>query len=359
MKKLLISAISILVICLGLLYSRNFINSSNSGDKQTLTIFNWGEYIDPELIKKFEEETGISVVYETFDSNEAMLTKIQSGSTPYDIVIPSDYMIKKMKKLNLLKKLDHSKIEGFDNIEEQFRDKSFDPNNEYSIPYFWGTLGILYDKTKVPEDLTFEKWNDLWDARLENNILLIDGAREMMGIALQSEGNSVNDTNEVNLNLAERKLELLHSNVKAINSDEKKMLMINNEAWVSVVFSGDAKSIMEENENMVYALPKEGTNLWFDNIVIPKTSKNVDAAYKFINFMLRPENAAKNSEFIGYATPNAKAKELLSEETTSDEQFYPDLESFGDRAEVYEDLDPKMIQFYNDLFLKFKINNRK
>ena len=359
MKKLLISAISILVICLGLLYSRNFINSSNSGDKQTLTIFNWGEYIDPELIIKFEEETGISVVYETFDSNEAMLTKIQSGSTPYDIVIPSDYMIKKMKKLNLLKKLDHSKIEGFDNIEEQFRNKSFDPNNEYSIPYFWGTLGILYDKTKVPEDLKFEKWNDLWDGRLENNILLIDGAREMMGIALQSEGNSVNDTNEVDLNLAERKLELLHPNIKAINSDEKKMLMINNEAWVSVVFSGDAKSIMEENENMVYALPKEGTNLWFDNIVIPKTSKNEDAAYKFINFMLKPENAAKNSEFIGYATPNAKAKEMLSEETTSDEQFYPDLESFGNRAEVYEDLDPKMIQFYNDLFLKFKINNRK
>ena len=181
----------------------------------------------------------------------------------------------------------------------------------------------------------------------------------MMGIALQSEGNSVNDTNEVNLNLAERKLELLHPNVKAINADEKKMLMINNEAWVSVVFSGDAKAIMEENENMTYALPKEGTNLWFDNIVIPKTSKNEEAAYKFINFMLRPENAAKNSEFIGYATPNTKAKELLPEETTSDEQFYPDLESFGNRAEVYEDLDPKMIQFYNDLFLKFKINNRK
>ena len=332
MRKLLISAVSILVICLGLLYSRNFIDSSNSGDKQTLTIFNWGEYIDPDLIKKFEEETGISVVYETFDSNEAMLTKIQAGSTPYDIVIPSDYMIKKMKKLNLLKKLDHSKIEGFDNIDPQFRDKSFDPNNEFSIPYFWGTLGVLYNKTKVPEDLKFEKWNDLWDTRLANNILLIDGAREMMGIALQSEGNSVNDTNEVNLNLAERKLELLHPNVKAINADEKKMLMINNEAWASVVFSGD---------------------------VIPKTSKNEEAAYKFINFMLKPENAAKNSEFIGYATPNTKAKELLPEETTSDEQFYPDLESFGNRAEVYQDLEPKMLQLYNDLFLKFKINNRK
>ena len=343
MKKLLISALSILVICLGLLYSRDFIDSSSSGEKQTLTIFNWGEYIDPDLIKKFEAETGIKVVYETFDS--------------YDLVIPSDYMIKKMKKLDLLKKLDHSKLEGFDNIDKQFINLSFDPNNEYSVPYFWGTLGIVYNKTKVPSDLKFEKWDDLWDARLENNILLIDGAREMMGIALQSEGNSVNDTNEVNLNLAEKKLELLHKNVKAINADEKKMLMINNEAWVSVVFSGDASAIMTENENMVYSVPKEGTNLWFDNIVIPKTSKNEDAAYKFINFMLRPENAAQNAKFIGYATPNEKAKELLPEDVTSDEQFYPDLSSIG-KAEVYEDLSPEMLQLYNDLFLKFKINNR-
>ena len=357
MKKLLISALSILVICLGLLYSRDFIDSSNSEGKQTLTIFNWGEYIDPELIKKFEAETGISVVYETFDSNEALLTKVQSGSTPYDIIIPSDYMINKMRKLNLIKKLDHSKIEGLDNIDPQFLDKVFDPGNEYSIPYFWGTLGILYNKTKVPEDLKFEKWDDLWDSRLQNNILAIDGAREMLGLALQSEGRSVNEKNEVNLNLAEKKLELLHPNIKAINSDEKKMLMINNEAWVSVVFSGDASAIMTENENMVYSVPKEGTNLWFDNIVIPKTSKNEDAAYKFINFMLRPENAAQNAKFIGYATPNEKAKELLPEDVTSDEQFYPDLSSIK-KAEVYEDLSPAMLQLYNDLFLKFKINNR-
>ena len=357
MKKLLMSALSILVICLGLLYSRNFIDSSNSEDKQTLTIFNWGEYIDPELIKKFEQETGISVIYETFDSNEALLTKVQSGSTPYDIIIPSDYMINKMRKLNLIKKLDHSKLEGLDNIDPQFLDKVFDPGNEYSIPYFWGTLGILYNKTKVPEDLKFDKWNDLWDSRLQNNILAIDGAREMLGLALQSEGRSVNEKNEVSLNLAEKKLELLHPNIKAINSDEKKMLMINNEAWVSVVFSGDASAIMEENKDMVYAIPKEGTNLWFDNMVIPNTVKNEEAAYKFINFMLRPENAAQNSEYIGYATPNTKAKELLPEEVTSDEQFYPDLSSI-EKAEVYEDLSPAMLQLYNDLFLKFKINNR-
>ena len=358
MKKLITLAVSILVLSIGLLYSRNLIDASQGGDAQTLTIFNWGEYIDPELITKFEEETGIKVIYETFDSNEAMITKIQASSTPYDIVIPSDYMIKKMKKLNLLNKIDHSKLENFDTLDPQLLDKSFDPGNEYSVPYFWGTVGIVYDKTKVPEDLTFEKWNDLWDPRLSNNLLLIDGAREMMGIALQSEGNSVNDNNEVNLNLAERKLELLHPNIKAINADEKKMLMINNEAWASVVFSGDASAIMSENENMVYAVPKEGTNLWFDNIVIPKTSKNEEGAYKFINFMLRAENAAQNAEFIGYATPSLKAKELLPQETVEDEQFYPNLEEFK-KVEVYEDLSPELLQLYNDLFLKFKINNRK
>ena len=354
MKKLLMSALSILVICLGLLYSRNFIDSSNSEDKQTLTIFNWGEYIDPELIKKFEQETGISVIYETFDSNEALLTKVQSGSTPYDIIIPSDYMINKMRKLNLIKKLDHSKLEGLDNIDPQFLDKVFDPGNEYSIPYFWGTLGILYNKTKVPEDLKFDKWNDLWDSRLQNNILAIDGAREMLGLALQSEGRSVNEKNEVSLNLAEKKLELLHPNIKAINSDEKKMLMINNEAWVSVVFSGDAKSIMEENENMVYALPKEGTNLWFDNIVIPKTSKNEEAAYKFINFMLRPENAYKNALYVGYSTPNMPAKAMLPKEIQEDKAFYPDEETLK-HLEVYQQLGSKWLGIYNDLYLQVKM----
>lgn len=356
MKKLVILSISILVICLGLLTSRNLIDSSNAEDGNTLTIFNWGEYIDPDLIEKFEKETGVHVIYETFDSNEAMLTKIQSGSTPYDLVIPSDYMIKKMKKLDLLEKLDKSKIVGLENITEDLLNKSFDPGNEYSIPYFWGTVGIVYNKKKVPEDIKFESWDDLWDARLKNNVILIDGAREMMGISLQSQGFSVNDRDEINLNLAEKKLELLHPNIKAINADEKKMLMINNEAWASVVFSGDASAIIKENEDMVYAIPKEGTNLWFDNIVIPKTSKNQEAAYKFINFMLEPENAAQNADYIGYSTPNEKAKEILPEEITSDEEFYPDLKEIK-KVEVYEDLSPELLQTYNDLFLKFKINN--
>lgn len=358
MKKLIIYSLIILLVSLGLLQSKSYIDSSEAGDKNTLTIFNWGEYIAPELIKKFEEETGISVIYETFDSNEALFTKLKSGSTSYDIVVPSDYMIRKMIDADMLKKLDKSKIDGFDNIDERLVNKSFDPNNSYSIPYFWGTLGIVYNSKLVDEDLTFDKWDDLWDARLKNEVLLIDGAREMLGIALQSEGKSVNETNEVDLRLAERKLEFLGANIKAINSDEKIMLMSNNESKVAVAFSGDANEMISNNEDLVYRVPKEGSNIWFDNMVIPKISKNEEAAYKFINFMLRPENAAINAEYIGYATPVKSALELLPEEIVSDEQFYP-KDDIIKRLEVYQAHNQKIVQLQNDLFLEFKINSNR
>ncbi|MBF0714402.1 ABC transporter substrate-binding protein [Gemella sp. GH3] len=358
MKKLIIYSLVIFLVSVGLLHSRSYIDSSQSGNNNTLTIFNWGEYISPELIKKFEDETGISVIYETFDSNEALLTKLKSESTSYDIVVPSDYMIKKMIDADMLKKLDKSKIEGFENLDERLVNQSFDYNNVYSVPYFWGTLGIVYNSNLVDEDMTFEKWDDLWDSRLKNEILLIDGAREMLGIALQSEGKSVNETNEVDLRLAERKLELLGSNIKAINSDEKIMLMSNNEAKVAVAFSGDANEMISNNEDLVYRVPKDGSNIWFDNMVIPKVSKNEEAAYKFINFMLRPENAAINAEYIGYSTPVKTALELLPEEIVSDEQFYP-KEDIMKRLEVYQTQTQKIVQLQNDLFLEFKINSNR
>lgn len=355
MKKLILASLSIILLCVVLLESRLYINASQSGEENTLTIFNWGEYIDPALIKKFEEETGISVIYETFDSNEALLTKLKSGSTSYDIVVPSDYMIKKMKDYDMLKKIDKSRIENFSNLNPVLLNLSFDPNNEYSIPYFWGTLGIVYNTKLVDEDMIFEKWDDLWDDRLKNDILLVDGAREMLGLALQSQGFSVNETNTVRLKLAEKKLELLGKNVKAINNDEKTMLMANNEAKVAVTFSGNATAMIAENEDLVYSVPKTGSNIWFDNIVIPKVAKNEDAAYKFINFMLRTENAAQNAEFIGYSTPVLSALDLLPEEIREDEQLYPKEETMS-HLEVYESQPQKIVQLQNDLFLEFKIN---
>lgn len=355
MKKLLIYSIVIILLSVGLLESRKYIDESQAGAKNTLTIFNWGEYIDPELLSKFEEETGIKVIYETFDSNEALLTKLRSGSTSYDIVVPSDYMIKKMKDYDMLVKLDKSKIPNFDNLNPKLLDLSFDHGNEYSIPYFWGTLGIVYNPNLVDEDMTFEKWEDLWDPRLKNEILLVDGAREMLGLSLQSLGYSVNETDEVTLKLAEKKLELMGSNVKAINNDEKTLLMAQNEAKVAITFSGNAAEMIEQNEDLVYSVPKAGSNIWFDNMVIPKVAKNQEAAYKFINFMLEPENAAQNAEYIGYTTPVEAALELLPEEVVEDEQFYPNEETM-EHLEVYDSHPQPIVQLLNDLFLEFKIN---
>lgn len=357
MKKLTRMLVGILIISFGLLYFIDRLNASQgySGDN-TLTVYNWGDYIDPDLIKKFEKETGIKVIYQTFDSNEAMMTKIEQGGTTFDIAVPSEYAISKMKAENLLVKLDHNKIPNIKNIDPRFMDLSFDDNNKYSIPYFWGTVGIIYNPKLLP-DKKFESWNDLWDKDLENQILLVDGAREVMGMGLNSLHYSLNDTNEEHLQQAKEKLDKLTPNIKAIVGDEIKMLLAQEEAAVGLVWSGDAADIMWENENLDYVVPKEGSNLWFDNMVIPKTAKNIDGAHKFINFMLDPENAAQNADYVGYSTPNSEALKLLDKEVSSDERFYPSAE-LTQRLEVYDNLGKKMLAHYNELFLEFKMHKK-
>ncbi|WP_288394481.1 PotD/PotF family extracellular solute-binding protein [uncultured Vagococcus sp.] len=354
MKKLnsLIIGIIAIILCLAIA-AFNLEKSSGKASSKVVTIYNWGDYIDPDLLKKFEKEYGYKVIYETFDSNEAMITKIEQGGTAYDIAIPSDYMIQKMMKQDLLIKLDHSKINGLDNIDPQFLDIDFDEGNQFSIPYFWGTLGIIYNDKFVKEE-EMQHWDDLWAPHLKNNVMLIDGAREVIGLALNSDGNSLNSKNDAELEAASKKLTGLTTNVKAIVADEIKMYMINEESAAAVSFSGEASEMLDNNEHLHYVIPKEGSNLWFDNIVIPKTSKNLDGAYDFINFMLEPENAAANAEYIGYSTPNKKAKAILPKEITDDEQFYPSEETMKN-LEVYEDLGSKYLEIYNDRFLEFKM----
>lgn len=286
---------------------RQLEKASGMAGADTLTIYNWGDYIDPALIKKFEKETGYKVNYETFDSNEAMYTKIQQGGTAYDIAIPSEYMIQKMMKAKMLLPLDHSKLKGLENIDARFLDQSFDPKNKFSVPYFWGTLGIIYND-KFIDGRQIQHWDDLWRPELKNNVMLIDGAREVLGLSLNSLGYSLNSKNDQQLRQATDKLNRLTNNVKAIVADEIKMYMANEESAVAVTFSGEAAEMLENNEHLHYVIPSEGSNLWFDNIVMPKTAKNKDGAYAFMNFMLRPENAAQNAEYIGYSTPNKEAK---------------------------------------------------
>lgn len=354
MKKLQMLFIGIVVLIIALYFGSAHIEKTEGYTAgKTITIYNWGDYIDPDLITKFEKETGYKVVYETFDSNEAMYTKVKQGGTAYDITIPSDYMIEKMKKQHMLKTLDHSKIKGLSNIDPQFMNQVFDKGNRYSVPYFWGTLGIIYNDKYIQKN-QIQHWEDLWNPAFKDQEMLIDGAREIMGIALTTAGKSVNSKNVADLNKAAAHLTSLAPNVKAVVADEIKMYMINEESSLAVTYSGEASEMLSENSHLHYVIPEEGSNLWFDNIVIPKTSKNTKGAYAFINFMLEPKNAAQNAEYIGYATPNAKAKALLPKKITADQQFYPSEKTMKN-LEVYQDLGQKYLGIYNDLFLEFKM----
>lgn len=344
----------ILVASLGLMVWANALNrSAGYAGSDTIIVFNWGDYIDPELLEEFQEQTGITVIYETFDSNEAMMTKIAQGGTSFDVAMPSEYAVERLMEDDMLVPLDHAKLPNMNYIDPRFMDLSFDPGNRYSVPYFWGTVGILYNPGAFDEPPT--SWDALWDPSLKNDILLVDGAREIVGMGLNSLGYSLNDTNEEHLQEALAKLKKLTPNVKAIVGDEIKMLMIGGEASAAVVWSGDAAEVMWENEDLDYVVPEEGSNLWFDTMVIPKTARNIEGAHRFINFMLDPEVAARNAEYVGYATPNAAALELLPEEVREDERFYPS-EELTARLEVYENLGKRMLAYYNDLFLEFKMH---
>lgn len=357
MKQLVRVFLTIFIVSIAILFIINRLNSSQGlSGGNTLTVYNWGDYIEPKLIKKFEKETGIKVIYQTFDSNEAMMTKIEQGGTTFDVAVPSEYAIEKMKEEKLLLPIDHSRLPNLKYINPRFLDLSFDENNKYSIPYFWGTVGIVYNPSLL-NGKKITSWNDLWDKDLHNQILLADGAREVIGMGLNSLHYSLNDTNEAHLQEAKRKLDKLTPNVKAIVGDEIKMLLANEEAAVGVVWSGDANEIISENEKLDYVVPKEGSNLWFDNIVIPKTAKNIDGAHKFINFMLDPKNAAANAEYVGYSTPNEGALKYLPKEVSEDKRFYPDLDK-AEGLEVYANLGKRMLAHYNELFLEFKMHRK-
>ncbi|PWG00091.1 ABC transporter substrate-binding protein [Levilactobacillus bambusae] len=356
MKKLTMTIIAILVTCGLLAFSGNRLQaSSGESGAKVLNLYNWGDYIDPTLITKFEKQTGYHVNVETFDSNEAMFTKIKQGGTNYDLTVPSEYMIEKMKASHLLVPLDQSRLHGMANFDPRFLNQSFDRHNTYSIPYFWGTLGIIYNDQKIkPGSVTH--WNQLWQSKYRDDIMLIDSARDVMGFSLISQGQSVNTTNSAKLEAAKNKLDRLSPNVKAIVADEIKMYMVDDEAPLAVDWSGEASEMLAKNDHLHYVVPEEGSNLWFDNLVIPKTAKHYDAIYAFLNFMMEPKNAAQNAEYIGYATPNQKAKALLPKSIRDDRQFYPDQKTLS-HLEVYQDLSPDKVGEYNDLYLEFKMHH--
>ncbi len=316
----------------------------------TVNIYNWGEYIDKELIYKFEKETGIKVVYSTFNTNEDMYVKIKKGGSNYDVVIPSDYMIERMIKEDMLKKIDYSKINNFKNVDKKYLNHAYDPDQKYSVPYFWGTLGIVYNKNMVKDKV--DSWDILWNEKYKRNIIMLDSSRDSLCIALIKLGYSPNSKKEAELNEAKELLKGQYDLVYAYLVDQTKHIMINEEAALAVMYSGDAVEAIDENENLEYVVPKEGSNIWFDSMVIPKNAKNVENAYKFIDFMLNEKNMAKNAEYVGYSVPSSKAKKLLPKEVKDSKLAYPS-DNVIKKLIVFKD-PGKYIRLYDEIWQEVK-----
>lgn len=337
------------ILSLGLIIVISIL-SSGCDKEPTLNVYNWGDYIDASVLKDFEKEFNVKVNYNTFTTNEDMYVSIKKGGTSYDVAFPSDYMIERMIDEDLLEKIDKGKITNLSNIEDRFLDLDFDPNNDYSIPYMWGTVGIIYNKTMV--DDVVDSWDILWNEKYKDQILMLDSQRDSIAVALKKLDYSMNSRDLNELEEAKDQLIKQKSLVYAYVGDEVKDLMVGEEAALAVVWSGDAVAMIRENENLEYIIPKEGTNLWFDNMVIPKTSKNKELAEEFINFMQRPEIAARNTDYIGYSTPNYKALELLPEELVNDKVAYPTDEEIGE-TEIFKD--PKdFLKVYDEIWLEIK-----
>ncbi len=340
----------IALVCTGVMVTAMLTGCGTKSSSDVLNIYNVGDYIDESLIEKFEEETGIKVVYETYDTNEIMYQKIKSGGSKYDLIVPSDYMIEKMKDEKLIQKIDYSNIPNYKNIDESFKKPSYDENDEYSVPYFWGTFGILYNKNMVSDPV--DSWDILWNEKYSGEILMLDSVRDTMAIALMKLGYSQNSINEKELDKAKAELTAQRPLVRAYVNDEGKDRLLGEEAAMGIVYSGDAITLMEQNENLAYGIPKTGTNKWVDALCIPTDAENKDYAEKFINFMLEPGNAVQNIDYIGYSTPNKAALEMLSQDVKSNPVAYPD-KTLLDKCESFIDLGDN-IKLYDERWIEIK-----
>jgi spermidine/putrescine transport system substrate-binding protein len=321
-------------------------------EKTVLKVYNWGEYISNgeddslDVIKEFERQNqDITVEYTTYATNEEMYAKIASGSAEYDVLIPSDYMIGKMIEEDMLAKLDFDHIPNFKYIDEQFRNPEFDPSNEYSVPYTWGTVGIIYNTTKVDE--TVDSWDILWDEKYSGQILMFDNPRDAYGIAMKKLGYSQNTTDRDKIDEATELLKQQKSVVQAYVMDQIFAKMPNGEAALAPYYAGDAITMIDENPDLAFVVPKEGSNQFIDSMVVPKTSKNKEAAERFINFMLEPEIAKANIEYIGYSTPMSVVRDMLDEELRDSTICYPD-ESVLEKCDTFINLDAETTTYMQD-----------
>lgn len=350
LRKVVPAIMAVVVIAGGIFYSSK---EDLSGTNQVI-VYNWGEYLDPEVITLFEKETGINVVYEEFETNEIMYPKVQSGAIAYDVVCPSDYMIQRMIENDLLAELNFDNIPNVKNIGQEYfkQSRQFDSENKYSVPYCWGTVGILYNKTMVDEPI--DSWSVLWDEKYIDNILMQDSVRDAFAVALKYKGHSLNSTDLDELEEAKELLIEQKPLVQAYVIDQVRDKMIGNEAAIGVIYSGEAIYTQLENPNLEYVVPKEGSNVWIDSWVIPKNAKHKENAEAFINFLCRPDIAKMNFDYITYSTPNTAARELIEDPAIRNSKIaFPDASEL-ERCETFQFLGDKNDAIYNKLWREIK-----
>ncbi|MBD0343706.1 MAG: spermidine/putrescine ABC transporter substrate-binding protein [Coleofasciculus sp. Co-bin14] len=319
---------------------------SSQGSSKQLYIFTWANYTDRDLLNRFAEKTGIQAVANVFDSNEAMLAKLQAGGGgAYSIIYPSDYMVQKMIELAMLTQLDFSRITNIERLFPQFLNSEHDPGNLHSIPISWGTTGLIYNKQKLqkpPED-----WSYLWDNKqqLTKRMTLLNDVREVMGAALKMLGYSYNSRDVQQIQQAYEKLAELKPSLASFTTDTWREQMLSGDLLIAMCYSSDANEVIEENKNLEYVLPKSGSSLWMDTLAIPKTAANPEGAYAWINFMLQPNVAAQICQRLSFATSNQAAFNLLPPEVKNNSTLFPSeselercetLAPMGQLSEVYE-----------------------
>ena len=350
-----------LLLVLVLLLSALPMQVSAAEETVTINVYNWGQYIADgsdgyiDVIAEFEKAyPNIKVNYMTFDSNESMYTKLVAGGSTFDIIIPSDYMVEKLISEDRLEPLNFDNIPNFEYIDEQFRDPLYDPGSIYSVPYTWGSVGIIYNSAYVDEeDVAEQSWNLLWNEKYKGKILMFDNPRDAFAIAELSLGYSLNTEDTAELDAAAEKLRAQKPVVQAYVMDQVFQKMQREEAWIAPYYAGDFFTMQEENENLEFYHPKEGFNIFVDAVCIPKGAEHKTEAEIFINFLLEPEICAGNLEYIGYSSPETASLEFMDPEVVEDPITYPDAETRA-KGESFKALSIEATQYMNALWLTVK-----
>lgn len=321
-----------------------------AASKGVVNVYNWGEYVDMDLIRQFEDETGITVNYKTYESNEQMYSVLRQGGVSYDVVIPSDYMVSRLIAEDMLQPLNFDNIPNYAMIEDSLKGMAYDAEELYSVPYMWGTTGLIYDPNVVGEA---DSWSALFDEGSAGMILMFDNSRDAIGIALKYLGYSLNTTDKAELDAAYELLRQQKPLLQGYVMDQIFDKLESGEAAIGPYYAGDYLTMLENNPNLKFCIPKEGSNVFVDAMCVLKNAENKENAEAFINFMTAAENSAANSEYIGYTSPNREVRDMLELDELTASVMYPD-DALLAKCEAFINLPQETLDYYDELWIKLK-----